>query len=79
MKPAPETFQKDWSAGALMFSSSPSSFFMSSISAPARKRRPTTACTSRCGSRVSTLPAATASTTWTAKAAATPTKTYEAR
>ncbi|CAO0830094.1 hypothetical protein SMICM17S_01403 [Streptomyces microflavus] len=33
----------------------------------------------RWGSRVSTLPAATASTTWSRKAAATPAKTYEAR
>ncbi len=78
MKPAPETFQKLWSAG-FFTSSSSSSFLNSSTAAPARKRTPTTPCTRRCGSSVSTLPAAMASATCTRKAAATPAKTYEAR
>ncbi|CAM5517641.1 hypothetical protein SHIRM173S_11018 [Streptomyces hirsutus] len=74
MKPAPDTFQKDWSSG-LRISSSPSSFLNSSTAAPPRKSAPVIALTSCCGSRVSTLPAATASATCTAKAAATPAKT----
>ncbi|CAM5718035.1 hypothetical protein SVIOM342S_07905 [Streptomyces violaceorubidus] len=78
MNPAPATFQKDWSCG-LRTSSSSSSFFISSTAAPPRNSTPVTACTICWGSRVSTLPAATASTTWSRKAAATPAKTYEAR